>query len=516
MRVPHSKEPQLYALALAALKAPGFRKVLTIGTLSRGVTVRGPAGGAAVVTGEDAVSLDLGFETIGNATLIVHDGAPVLATDPWLAGDAYFGSWCMTHVVPDEQLEAVRAAPFLWISHGHPDHLSMASLAQLGDKQLLLPDHVGNRIRDALVKDGYRVQVMPDREWMQLSPRVRILSIADFNQDAVLLVDIDGTLVINANDASDRGWAYTVRRYARRKDPAFLLALSGYGDADMINFFDESGNRIPPYAARKLPPGPAIKRRLDQFGARYFIPFASMHQYQRADSVWANEYTTPIADHGLGFESTTSEILPAFTRYDCRRDDATTIDPPENPIVVREPAEFGDDWSEPLSDDDAQTITHYLQRVATLRGRLDEVVFRVGGEERRVPIGSGANRSVTFEVPRRSLVDAARWEIFDDLLIGNYMRTTLHGDWTPSTFGGEFSAPLAKYSDNGRAHTPEQLRHYFAEYRRRAFVDSVRWELTARGERVVVDAARKARARVAPGSTAHRIGSKTYRKLRAR
>jgi len=39
------------------------------------------------------MSFDIGFDTVGNATVIVHDGAPVLATDPWIVGSAYFGSW---------------------------------------------------------------------------------------------------------------------------------------------------------------------------------------------------------------------------------------------------------------------------------------------------------------------------------------------------------------------------------------------------------------------------------------
>jgi hypothetical protein len=37
--------------------------------------------------------MDIGFETIGNATVVVHDDGPVLATDPWVRGSAYFGSW---------------------------------------------------------------------------------------------------------------------------------------------------------------------------------------------------------------------------------------------------------------------------------------------------------------------------------------------------------------------------------------------------------------------------------------
>ncbi len=54
--------------------------------------------------------LDLGFETIGNATLICHDGGPVLVTDPWLDGGAYFGSWTLSHEIPQEQREPSGAA----------------------------------------------------------------------------------------------------------------------------------------------------------------------------------------------------------------------------------------------------------------------------------------------------------------------------------------------------------------------------------------------------------------------
>jgi hypothetical protein len=47
--------------------------------------------------------MDLGFETIGNATLIAYDQGPVLVTDPWIEGSAYFGSWSLSHTIPAEQ-----------------------------------------------------------------------------------------------------------------------------------------------------------------------------------------------------------------------------------------------------------------------------------------------------------------------------------------------------------------------------------------------------------------------------
>ena len=51
--------------------------------------------------------MDLGFQTIGNATTILYDGGPQLATDTWVLGSAYFGSWTHQHVIPEEQMEAI-------------------------------------------------------------------------------------------------------------------------------------------------------------------------------------------------------------------------------------------------------------------------------------------------------------------------------------------------------------------------------------------------------------------------
>jgi hypothetical protein len=72
---------------------------------------------------------------------------------------------------------------------------------------------------------------------------------------------------------------------------------------------------------------------------------------------------------------------------------------------------------------------------------------------------------ITFECPRNSFVKAIRGEVFDDLLIGNFMRTTLHGikglypDFTPF---------VVKYGDNGRAQSAEELKNYFRAYSSRS------------------------------------------------
>ena len=160
--------------------------------------------------------------------------------------------------------------------------------------------------------------------------------------------------------------------------------------------------------------------------------------------------------------------MPAFVRYDVATGSSEAIDPPAAPDTTFAPEEFGDDWSDRLERDDFDAVRAYFGGIERLARHLDRVVFRVGGEEHAVDLGGrDTGRTVTFAVPRASLLRAVEWEIFDDLLIGNYMTATLHGPWPSSRLYPGFTPWVTKYADNGRARTDAELHTYFAEYRRR-------------------------------------------------
>ena len=148
----------------------------------------------------------LGFETIGNATVIVHDGAPILATDPWICGEPYFGSWNLSHEIPSAQMDHIFRCPYVWVSHGHPDHLSFPSLEKLSDRTVLLPDHVGSRIELGMKQESFKIQVLQTMQWFNLSPRVKIMCLPDYNQDATLLIAIGDSLIIDFNDGHALGY----------------------------------------------------------------------------------------------------------------------------------------------------------------------------------------------------------------------------------------------------------------------------------------------------------------------
>jgi hypothetical protein len=459
--------------------------------------------------------MELGFETIGNATLIAFDGRPVLATDPWIAGAAYFGSWGLSHTIPAEQMAAIRAADYVWFSHGHPDHLNGESLAMLRDRAILLPAHVGGRIRKDLASEGYRVRELPTAEWVPLSDRIRVMCLPDYNQDAVLLVAIGDALIVNANDAAALGWMPYITSLIRRYKRSFLLRLTGFHDADMINFFSEQGHRIPPPALLRrragVALGPAVASLAESFGVTHFIPFSSMHRYQREDSIWAEECTTPVDAHAEGFDSKRCAILPAFVRYDLLADSVSRINPAREPRVVRPARDFGDDWNENLDAGEVEAARRYFCSIDHLATFLDYINLRVGGHDHVITVSAGNfRRGITFEAPRHSLMTAIRYEIFDDLLIGNFMKTTLHGKWPQSRLYPDFSPYVGKYADNGKARTRDELRDYFAEYRRMAGTFAfLRHRFTRR-------ATEAARSLLEVDSPAYQVARRTYWALKRR
>lgn len=457
--------------------------------------------------------MNIGFDTIGNATIICYDRVPVLVTDPWVVGTAYFGSWTLSHDIPEEQMAAVKTCRYVWYSHGHPDHLNLESLQLLRDKKILLPDHVGQRIYNDLAKDGYDVHVLRDRVWYRLSEHIKVLCIADYNQDGILLIDINGRLLVNLNDASSRGWGGFVRRLIRQYPVSFMLALQCYGDGDMINCYDESGARIQKLDPKLTPLGRRAALRMERFGTRYFVPFSYMHRYQRADSVWANKHGGALSDYNLGFAPHSGEMLPAFIRYDCVDDTLTKINPPERVLEVLPPAAFGDDWSEPLEADEAVEVKSYFKTIVHLAEFLDFVNVRVGGQDHIIELTKGKfDRGLTFEVPRQSLMTAVRYEVFDDLLIGNFMKTTFNGKWPKYSLYPDFSPYVAKYADNGRARSTSELRGYFAEYRRRAPANYLRHQVVELVHRLLEEKAADAvRSFLPMESRAYQTTRKIYR-----
>jgi hypothetical protein len=233
----------------------------------------------------------------------------------------------------------------------------------------------------------------------------------------------------------------------------------------MINYFTESGERVvPPSLTIRRPLGYDYANLLRRWDASYTAPFSCHHEYARTDSRWAVDYETPLDAHGRGFPATSGQFIPGFFRYDVTADRIEEIALEPAPRVFRDPTEFGDDWSEPLDLEDFCALQTHFRKFEHVRRQFGFLNFRVGGRDNFVDLEGPKRRGITFEAPRNSLMTAVRCEIFDDLLIANFARTTLHGD--VQSLYPDFTPYVAKYGDNGRAFSAKELREYFRVYRR--------------------------------------------------
>lgn len=411
----------------------------------------------------------IGVTTTGNATLIAYDTKPILSTDPWFGDEdpAYFGSWILSHKIPNNLKKDILESKYLWFSHGHPDHLNPESIKRFKGKKILLPDHYNGRIFKDLTMQSYDVEILPDRKWVNLSRNIKVLCITTIIQDSILLLDVNGVLFVNTNDAGTRNCTNFIKNIAKKYEKSFILSLAGYGDADMINFYDDKGNFIEPHANNKFKVGTFYNGLLSSLGVKGVIPFSAFHKYQREDSIWAQKYTTPIKDHALGLNPAYQFIEP-FVTIDCTSHEYQNYLTSEINPEIKKPEQFGDNWSDELEKDDKKMIKNYFMKKRILFNKIGFLRFVVGNKEYVIDFNKDKQKGISFEAPRNSLITATKFEIFDDLLIGNFMKTRLHNIESLYSNDVNFNFLVAKYSDNGRVFSEEDLINYKREYRRRA------------------------------------------------
>ncbi len=403
----------------------------------------------------------IGFETIGNATLTVFDGKPVLTTDPWLDGKPYFGSWKHAYEIPNQQRENILNSKYVWLSHGHPDHIDPDSLLHFKDKTFLIADHYGNRIFNDLSKQFKCIKLISNK-WFEISKNVRIKSFADWNQDSCLIVELKRKdIILNLNDGSGLGWSREIKKIIKNYNNRFMLKLINWGDADMINFYNHHNDFILPLAAEKKPCGPSYAYYMKKWNCNFAIPFSSLHSYSRQDSKNMNKFVTPLKEHFNGFDNKFGTILPAFITWDTETENYNEINPNKNDEKYQTPEDFGDNWNDNLDKNDMLQIERYFKKFYQIKKKFGFLSFKVGSTEFNIKL-SNKNEGIQFQTPRNSLIFSINNNIFDDVLIGNFMKVRLIN--VPSLYPN-FTPFITKYGDNGNAYSKYELKKYFEYYK---------------------------------------------------
>jgi hypothetical protein len=431
------------------------------------------------------------FETLGNASVIIfEDAKPILATDPWLTGTCYFGSWALDHPLSQQQIQNFIEAGWIWISHGHPDHLHDASLAMFpAGKKFLLPDHYYNDIESNLLGRGFDVTILPYRSWYSLTPCVRVMCIDNINQDAILVVEADGSLIIDMNDSPLCGefnfLRHLIGRYPREK--TYLLALCSV-DADMFNFVDEAGQSLVGQPQERKPGAVwTVARTAAQLGAGNFCCSSSQHIYVRADSVWANPHRIGWADMRRYWSRPEVNLIEPFVTVDLTSGEHVRSHPAQVSDTGQiTAATAADNWNSRLTAAEWDSVAAFMQKFHLIRRYIDFVEFQVGGETRRVPISRRSNaanaRGIVFQVPKESLLTTVEYGYLDDLLIGNFMKVRL----VNSQLYPRFTPLVAKIGGNAKVYTRAQYYRFLLRYFRRNPVGMIAWRAQMEWEQIAL------------------------------
>ena len=402
----------------------------------------------------------LGVQTIGNATLIAYDGTPVLSTDPWMGRDhyAYFGSWHLPYNIPDNIREDVIKSEYIWFSHGHPDHINPDSLNLFKNNKILVSEHFGGRIYNDLKSENFNITILKDRQWINLSKNVAVMSIVTKLQDTILLLKIKDDVFINLNDAglcSSRFIKKVISKFRRK----FLLSIASF-EADMINFFDQDNNFIKPAIAEKYSAGEYLSILANVLDAKYIIPFSTFHEYQREDSIWVNKYIYPIGKIYQGISKKHIYIKPfSFINSD-KDDDFITLNIEKKKLEIKSSKLFGDNWKDELSIEDKKIVEEYFKKFLSFKEKIGFISFIIGGKELNLKFDGPSSKGISFELPRNSLVTACKNRVFDDLLIGNFMKTKLYNLRSLYDPNINFTYDICKVGDNGQAYSKEELEKY--------------------------------------------------------
>ena len=163
---------------------------------------------------------------------------------------------------------------------------------------------------------------------------------------------------------------------------------------------------------------------MKKWNCNFAVPFSCFHKYSRSDSISMNKYITPLKEHYNNFNNSIGELLPAFIKWESNKSNYLKIDPDRNLNEPERFENFGDNWFDELDLKDKEIIKNYFLKIENLKKKFGFINFRVGKKDFTIKL-SNRKEGIEFNTPRNSLIFSVKNNIFDDILIGNFMKTRL-------------------------------------------------------------------------------------------
>ena len=147
------------------------------------------------------------IEFINHASVLVSDKSVALLSDPWYFGDAFHKGWNLLYELPEnEVLSTLEKTTHLWISHEHPDHLSIPFFRKYEKElkkkniEILFQKTLDKRVVGFLSGMGFPVVELDSGQEHAISDNFSLICIKDGIFDSALLIKVGDEKILNLND----------------------------------------------------------------------------------------------------------------------------------------------------------------------------------------------------------------------------------------------------------------------------------------------------------------------------
>jgi hypothetical protein len=265
---------------------------------------------------------------IGHAAILIEAHGLRILSDPWW-GNPCFGAQWWNYPLAKAELAEGQKLDYIYISHGHHDHLHPGTLTRLDhDAKVLIAANTD--MGDGLRKAGFEViELGPDTEY-ELGGPVRCRIMPTYADDSLMVVSDGRESCANLNDALHAAPPEVQERFiARLKTlyPQLDYVFCGYGVASHFpNCYRVPGkDREATAAARQRHFNAQWASLIARLQPKFGLPFAADVVFLEEDLFWANEPThnserptEALARQQPGFRGQTFDIAPGFQILDGR------------------------------------------------------------------------------------------------------------------------------------------------------------------------------------------------------
>ena len=259
---------------------------------------------------------------VGHASILVEAGGVTVLSDPWWRGPCFGAQWWTFPLPYSQALDTVKL-DYIYISHGHHDHLHAGTLRTLDKRAKVL---VSNRLdlAKSIRELGFEVIEVADDEARALGGGLSCRIMETHAGDTLMTLSDGHEVCLNINDALHSAGDAVQRDFVARLralHPRIDYAFCGYGIASHFpNCYVIPGKDREATAARRQQ---YFNRQwvhlIEQLQPRFGFPFAADVVFLERDLFWANEVVHNAERPTAVFESmypglpvVVKDIAPGF------------------------------------------------------------------------------------------------------------------------------------------------------------------------------------------------------------